>query len=423
MSTYQIHTFGCKVNTYDSGLLQKRLEAEGFHPEALVHVLNTCAVTSEASKEAVRLSRRIKAKQPFAKVVVTGCAAQVDTELFENIPSVDLVIANSHKGSLPFLIQEHLRNPAHGKVFKSRIFAKTDLEPGGGVELSHTRSFLKIQDGCDSFCSFCIIPYARGRSRSLAIADLVQRCQQLEDEGVREVVLTGVHIGDYQDPSTGLRLEDLVQALLKRTRELRFRLTSLEPIEINKRILELYQSPRMQPHFHLSLQSCESRVLGAMKRKYGEKEVRWALEEVHRSHPHAYVGLDVIAGFPSETDEEFETTYRVLSETPWTRMHVFPYSERKGTKALTLEPVPQNVRVARARRLRELSASRWKTRADSQVGALKTALVLADGNRGLSTDYWNLQLSETVPRGNWVQVRVLAVVDGQESLRADVVPH
>lgn len=434
MNKYVLHTFGCKVNVYDSGLLQKRLAQSSWEEDptpvssstekarssvpARVHILNTCAVTAEASKEALKLSRRIKSREPFSKVVVTGCAAQVDTEMFEQVPSVDLVIANSHKASLPFLIEQSLRDPSGAKVFKSKIFEKQDLEPGGGIEKLHTRSFLKIQDGCDSFCSFCIIPYARGRSRSLSVADLVQRAQELEAQGVAEVVLTGVHIGDYVDPSTGFRLEDCVQQLLKRTQKLSFRLTSLEPIELNERLFQCFENPRLQPHFHMSIQSAESRVLSAMKRKYGEAEVRWALEEIARRLPHAFVGLDVIAGFPTETEEEFETVYRVLSETPWTKLHVFPYSERKGTKALTLPPVALSVRQARARRLRELSQQRWLERARAQIGSTKTALVLSGGTRALSSDYWNLQLPSPREVGTWIHAQVQSVSFESESLVA-----
>lgn len=206
---YQVHTFGCKVNTYDAGLIQKNLNAGGFAPvvsgekNARIHVLNTCAVTAEATKEAVRYIRRLKVKDPFCTVVVTGCAAQVDTGSFENLPGADLVVANSHKSSLPDLLNRHFRGELEQKVFKSNIFKKEDLEAGGGIEKSHTRAFLKVQDGCNSFCTYCIIPYARGKSRSIGVADLVHRVNELYNDGAREVVLTGVHIGDYEDEVGG----------------------------------------------------------------------------------------------------------------------------------------------------------------------------------------------------------------------------
>lgn len=403
---FVVHTFGCKVNTYDSGLIQKNLSQNGFQARdprsdvPAVHVLNTCAVTAEATQQAVRLIRRIKSREPLATVVVTGCAAQVDTGRFENLSGADLVVANSHKGMLPELIDRHFRGQLAQKVFKSNIFRKEDLEAGGGEELSHTRSFLKIQDGCNSFCSFCIIPYARGKSRSIPVAQLVQKINELEKSGVREVVLTGVHIGDYEDETPGGRrvLEDLVEAVLGKTRISRVRLSSLEPVELSDRLLDLYGDERLCPHFHMSIQSADTAVLAEMKRKYSEREVRDSLERIATRVRNAYVGMDVIAGFPSETEEQFENTYRVLSETPWTRLHVFPYSERQGTRAAVMPQIHMGHRKERAQRLRELSLHRLQSQALRQVGESKKILVMnkyASGGQGLSRDYWNINAGLT----------------------------
>jgi len=426
---FHVHTFGCKVNTYDSGLIQKNMTGSGFQiqkyePKAIdgagpqIHVLNTCAVTAEATKEAVKVIRRIKAKDPLATVVVTGCAAQVDTGSFENLPGADLVVANSHKGLLPELLNQYFKGELKQKVFKSNIFRKEDLEMGGGEEKSHTRSFLKIQDGCNSFCTYCIIPYARGKSRSIPIFDLVTRVNDLWTQGIREVVLTGVHIGDYEDEVSGQKksLEDLIEALLSRTKMPRFRLSSLEPVEVTDRLLDLYQDSRMCPHFHMSIQSANTNVLHHMKRKYGQKEVRESLEKIQAKVPGAFVGMDVITGFPTETLEQFEDTYKILSETPWTRIHVFPYSERPGTKAAamtTLEniTVPWVERLNRAQRLRELSLHRYQSEALKQRGTLKEVLILkkkAKGADGVSQDYWPVKsLTDLLAFGREV---------GQESL-------
>ena len=250
---YNIQTFGCKVNTYDTGLIYKNLKAYKWMkpiPDS-VYILNTCAVTAEATQQAVREIRRIKSKNPFATIVVTGCAAQVDTGIFEKLPSVDLIVANSHKGMLPELIEKFFKNEIENKTIKSNIFKKDELEAGGGIEPHHSRSFLKIQDGCNSFCSFCIIPYARGKSRSIPIANLVRRIQEISESQVHEVVLTGVHIGDYVDETKteNNRLEDLVEQILKQTRVPRIRLSSLEPIEISERLIDLYKDSRLCPHF------------------------------------------------------------------------------------------------------------------------------------------------------------------------------
>ncbi|MCB0412408.1 MAG: MiaB/RimO family radical SAM methylthiotransferase, partial [Bdellovibrionales bacterium] len=320
--TFSIETFGCKVNSYDTGLLQKRLQSRGWSwskTEPNIHVLNTCAVTGEATKEALRRIRKIKARHPEALVVVTGCAAQVDTDQLSNLSAADLIIANSHKGRLEEIVDRYYKGDRQ-RVFKSNIFKKEELEAGGGVRLHHTRSFLKIQDGCDSFCTYCVIPFARGKSRSLSIKNLVQRVQALYQQGVREVVLTGVHIGDYED--VNLKLEDLIETLLKKTFMPRFRLSSLEPVELSDRLLELYQDPRMCPHFHMSIQSAQTKVLKDIKRNYGAQEVEESLEKIALRLPRAFVGMDVIVGFPGESEAEFQETHDRLASLPWTRIHV-----------------------------------------------------------------------------------------------------
>lgn len=415
---FQVHTFGCKVNTYDTGLLQKNLERSGLRLDSkdpAIHVLNTCAVTAEATKEAVRTIRKIKAHSPLSTVVVTGCAAQVDTGAFENLPGADLVIANSHKGLLPFYLDQYFKGELKEKVFKSNIFRKDDLEEGGGLEESHTRAFVKIQDGCNSFCSYCIIPYARGKSRSIPIMDLVRRINELTAQGFEEVVLTGVHVGDYEDgerPAGRGRLEDLIEALLGLTKVPRFRLTSLEPVEVSERLLEIYQDPRMCAHFHMSIQSANTEVLKGMKRNYTQKEVIESLEKIQVRVPGAFVGMDVITGFPTETEEQFEDTYKTLAETPWTRLHVFPYSERKGTKAAILPQIYPHVRKERAQRLRELSLHRYQSEALKQIGLEKWALGLKDSKnpQGVTRDYWTVLLNETPPARGEFKVRIEEVV-------------
>ncbi|MBC7419321.1 MAG: tRNA (N(6)-L-threonylcarbamoyladenosine(37)-C(2))-methylthiotransferase MtaB [Bdellovibrio sp.] len=422
---FVVHTFGCKVNTYDTGLIQKNLTSNGFTPDTnkksttAVHVLNTCAVTAEATQQAVRLIRKIKSQQPLATIVVTGCAAQVDTGAFENLPGANLVVANSHKGMLPQLLDQYFRGELKDKVFKSNIFKKEDLEIGGGEELQHTRSFLKIQDGCNSFCTFCIIPYARGKSRSIPIAQLVQKINELTKDGVKEVVLTGVHIGDYEDQSfSGLQvIEDLVETVLAKTTIPRIRLSSLEPIELSPRLLALYKNDRLCPHFHMSIQSADTEVLAQMKRKYTEAQVRDSLHSINAQVKNAYVGMDVIAGFPSETDAQFENTYQVLSETAWTRLHVFPYSERQGTRAAVLAQLPMAKRKERASRLRELSLHREQSEALKQIGTTKKALVLnklMSSNQALSRDYWTIDLGLTedthaLVKNTEVEVKITSV--------------
>lgn len=442
---FTIHTYGCKVNTYDTGLLQKRLESKGHasvaetvlaatSPPGLpdepvdakgvaskkatllgsiglgsriprVHILNTCAVTAEATREAARAVRRLKSRDPFSTVVVTGCGAQVDGETFDVMPGADLIIANSHKGFLEDLLDQHFRGTLESKVFRSNIFRKDDAEAGGGIEAGHTRAFLKIQDGCNSFCTYCVIPFARGKSRSIRVKDLVTRVRELQEQGAAEVVLTGVHIADYEDivrvagEDRKMWLRELIEAVLEQTDIPRIRLSSLEPGELTPEILALYKNPRMCPHFHMSIQSANTRILSAMRRRYDAGAIEESLAAIAREVPGAFVGMDVIAGFPGETDLEFADTFERLSRLPWSRLHVFPYSERPGTKALLLEnSVPRDTRAFRAARLRELSSARFAAQASAQIGKTKDALVLrsqsasASSSEALTRDYWPVKL-------------------------------
>jgi threonylcarbamoyladenosine tRNA methylthiotransferase MtaB len=406
--SFKIHTYGCKVNTYDSGLLQNRLSKQGFtlsKDSPRIHILNTCAVTKEATREAVKAARRLKIKDPHALVVVTGCAAQVDTEEFSHVPGVDLVVANSHKGQLEDLIRKYYAGELRERIYKSNIFKKEDLEAGGGIESEHTRAFLKIQDGCNSFCTFCVIPFARGKSRSLTIDQIVARANELHTQGHQEIVLTGVHIADYRDGEAVL--EDLVEEVLERTMVPRLRLTSLEPGEVSSRLLDLYRNSRMCPHFHMSIQSANSKVLRDMKRQYNAQAVEDSLREIAARVPGVFVGMDVIAGFPGESDEDFLDSYERLKKLPWTKLHVFPYSQRPGTFASRRSDQvhPSQVKK-RAQLLRELSDERWIEQAKEQIGTVKTGLTLRDG-RILTRDFWTLQpLENPAPFNQELQVRI-----------------
>ncbi|HPI40045.1 MAG TPA: tRNA (N(6)-L-threonylcarbamoyladenosine(37)-C(2))-methylthiotransferase MtaB [Pseudobdellovibrionaceae bacterium] len=403
-----IYTFGCKVNSYDSGLIEKWLKGDSFGVDPKnIHILNTCAVTQSATQEAVRAIRKIKAKNPLATVVVTGCAAQVDTKYFEKLPGADLVVANSHKSQLGEILRNYFKGTLKEKVIKSNIFKKEDLEIGGGENSRLTRSFLKIQDGCNSFCSYCIIPYARGKSRSVPVAQLIERIQELSSQGTREIVLTGIHIGDYQDDKlSGLdqnsknpsnyQLASLMSEILKNTSKVRFRLSSLEPLEVDEALLEVFQDSRLCPHFHMSIQSAESGVLKSMKRNYGKKEVQDSLSRIEKMLPQSFVGMDVIVGFPTESNSNFQETYATLKDLFWTKIHVFPYSEREGTRATILENlVNPSEKSQRAAVLRELSSQRYERQARNQIGKVKSALVLNKKGRGsdaLSEDYWPIQI-------------------------------
>ena len=423
----KIHTFGCKVNTYDSGLIENWLKPLTKQvPQRSIHILNTCAVTEEATTQALRLARKLRRENPSALIVATGCSAQVDSERLAEVAEIDLIVGNSHKSQLLELIRqwssagtetvtaadlspaysslnsafsalnfseknEPLRvEQVNNKVIRGNIFKKKDLEMYGGEESRHQRAFLKIQDGCNSFCSFCIIPYARGTSRSIPISELLKRVNDLQEKGYQEVVLTGVHIGDYADGDQ--RLEDLVESVLRYTNIPRLRLSSLEPSEVSDRLLSLFSSPRLCPHLHLSIQSAHTAVLADMKRSYDTQAVVQCLDKINRLLPYAFVGMDIIAGFPTEDEAAFKETFRVLENSAWTRLHVFPYSVRRGTKAALYPQLPQSMRKERASRLRELSFSRYQSWAKAQIGQIKQGLILNQPNRAISRDYWDIEI-------------------------------
>lgn len=434
--SFEIKTFGCKVNTYDAGLLHKRLQNAGFfrqHDKPMVHIVNTCAVTQEATREAMRYVRRLRAKNPLCTIVVTGCSAQVDGKLLDQMPGVDLVVANSHKGELENILIRHFKGQNTERVFRSNIFRNESLGEGGGLEDGRTRSFLKIQDGCNSFCTFCIIPYARGKSRSLSVSYLVDKVNELVFQGINEVVLTGVHIGDYLDDSGGTerKLEDLLETLLDKTNVRRLRLSSMEPIELSDRLLKMYKDERLCPHFHMSIQSAQSEVLKNMRRNYSAQDVESALERIQSFVPGAFVGMDVIVGFPGETRTHFEETYARLEKLPWTRIHVFPYSERQGTRATLMDGVvtPEERKI-RSRELRDLSLERYKEHALSQVGVIKDTLILSSKDaqaQGLSRDYWNIHLApgaSAVSASGEVRVKIIGFdhsVDNESPLIGELV--
>lgn len=397
--TYKIQTFGCKVNTYDTSLIQKNLssymkEIEPSRNEtADVYILNSCAVTFEATKEASRWARKLKSKYPQSIVVLTGCAAQVDHKFLKEQGNIDLIIGNSHKSQMSQIIENKIKGSST-QFFHSNIFKKEDLEFGAGRHSSKTRAFLKIQDGCNSFCSFCVIPFARGKSRSIPIELLIEKIQEFHNQGIQEVVLTGVHIGDYKDQSQ--RLEDLVESALKKTSIPRLRLTSLEPPELSERLFELYQHPQLCPHFHMSIQSAHTRVLQDMKRKYTAKDVENSLKKIALKCSQAFVGMDVIVGFPGETQKDFEHTFKNLSEWPWTRIHVFPYSPRPMTRAARMsESLNRSQILERSRKLRDLSNQRWIEKAKDQVGQRHKVLpfkrLSENTTLGLSRGYWNIE--------------------------------
>lgn len=381
--TYSLATMGCKANLADSQALEARLQKmggtaalEGSEPD--LFLLNSCTVTDQADKEAKQILKKAKGKLQIA----AGCLAEVSPESVQADNTV--VLRNSGKDQLETIVHSWLEkeSPAflvqgdrvawHQKILEN--FQKEQ-------ELSsaqRTRAFYKVQDGCNAFCSYCVIPLARGRSRSLPSDQVVREIQNLALQGVKEVALTAIHAADYE--CDGLDFTGLVGKVLKETSVPRIRLTSLDPKEIPDSLIDLMASqPRLCPHFHISLQAASDTVLQRMKRSYGQKEIIDRFERIQEKVPHAYIGLDLIAGFPGETEEEFEEGKNLLETLPFTRAHVFPYSVRKNTAAARMVEAGHGVSPAvihrRAKILRELSDRKFQRSLEEKVGSVGEILV------------------------------------------------
>jgi threonylcarbamoyladenosine tRNA methylthiotransferase MtaB len=419
--TVAFHTLGCKLNFSETSTLSRMLENEGFEKTAFenvadVYVINTCSVTDNADKECRQLVRRIQRKSPESLVVITGCYAQLKPKEIASIPGVDLVLGAAEK----FNIAQHLKELTKGDPTK---ISSCDIEDVSGFHSSfslhdRTRTFLKVQDGCDYNCSFCTIPMARGKSRSDLIERVVQNVQQLAANGVKEIVLTGVNLGDFgkgpglPNPSGGRAKEqkeesfyDLACALDKLEGIERYRISSIEPNLLTNAIIELVaNSNKFMPHFHIPLQSGSNRILGLMRRRYRRELYTERVKLIKTLMPHAAIGVDVIVGFPGESDEDFQQTFDFLHELDITYLHVFTYSERDNTHALTIEPVvPIPVRHERNKILRNLSY--MKTQYFNQQHAGETRKVLFEENEknGMMEGYTDNYIKVIAPyKKEWV---------------------
>src|SRR6476620_1401427 len=361
--TVAFHTLGCKLNYSETSTLSRRLENDGFEKKefdelADVYVINTCSVTENADKECRQLVRRIQRKSPESLVVVTGCYAQLKPKEIASIPGVDLVLGAAEK----FNIGNHLTELAKGDSTK---ISSCDIEEVSGFNSSYslndrTRTFLKVQDGCDYNCSFCTIPMARGKSRSDTVANVVAHAEKLAANGVKEIVLTGVNLGDFGKGPDGNKHEedffDLVKALDKVAGIERYRISSIEPNLLTNDIIGFVaNSDKFMPHFHIPLQSGSNEVLGLMRRRYKRELYAERVSLIKKLMPHCAIGVDVIVGFPGETEEDFKETFDFLHTLDISYLHVFTYSERDDTHALTIDPVvPMHIRHERNKTLRNL---------------------------------------------------------------------
>lgn len=412
------HTLGCKLNFSETSTLSRLLENDGFEKkdftdDADVYVINTCSVTENADKECRQLVRRIQRKSPESFVVITGCYAQLKPKEIAEIPGVDLVLGAAEK----FNITQHLKELHKNDTAK---ICSCDIEEVSGFNSSYslndrTRTFLKVQDGCDYNCSFCTIPLARGKSRSDTIENVVRNANELAKNGVKEIVLTGVNLGDFRSPSQtlpqgkGLRTTSqnkkeenfyrLIQKLDKVDGIKRYRISSIEPNLLTNEIIEFVaNSKKFMPHFHIPLQSSSNKILGLMRRRYRKELYAEKVSIIKQFMPHCAIGVDVIVGFPSEDEDAFNETYNFLNALDISYLHVFTYSERDNTKALEIKPVvPIRIRHERNKMLRNLSYKKLQHFTQQHSGETRKVLFEDCNKNGMMEGYTDNYIRISVP--------------------------
>ncbi len=400
-------TFGCRLNTYESEVIKREAGAAGVDDAVVV---NTCAVTAEAVRQARQAIRKLKRERPDARIVVTGCAAQTNPEDFAQMPEVNRVIGNEEK-----LDANAWRTD--DKVAVGDIMAVRDMraQPIDSID-GRARAFVQVQNGCDHRCTFCIIPFGRGNSRSLAAADVVAQVRQLNESGYREVVLTGVDITSYRDGD--LRLGALVKQILSEVPELaRLRLSSINSVEADADLFDaLANEPRLMPHLHLSLQAGDDIILKRMKRRHSRDQSVAFCDQVRRLRPDVAFGADIIAGFPTETEDMFSRSLDLVDACGLTTLHVFPFSPRPGTPAARMPQVDRAVAKERARRLREKGETALRSHLETQVGA--TRRVLAEqATLGRTEQFTPVRLAAPVSPGEIFDLTI-ADHDGRQLLAA-----
>jgi threonylcarbamoyladenosine tRNA methylthiotransferase MtaB len=404
MSGPEVITFGCRVNAYESEVIRTRATEAGLGDAV---IFNTCAVTGEAvrqSRQAIRSRRRAN---PDAKIIVTGCAAQIDPQGYADMPEVDLVLGNQEK-----LESTNYRDFGLAATERVRVNDILSVNETAGQFVDsfegRTRAFLQIQNGCDHRCTFCIIPYGRGNSRSVPMGAVIEEARRLVASGYIEIVLTGVDLTAYgrdlpATPSLGI----LVRKLLKMIPELkRLRLSSLDSVEADAELLHaIAVEERLMPHFHLSVQAGDDLILKRMKRRHGRTDTIAFCEEVRRVRPEAAFGADLIAGFPTETEAMFANTLALVGEADLTFLHVFPFSPRKGTPAARMPQVPRAVVKERAARLRAKGSEQLQNRLQDLVGSRQSVLIEEHG-RGRTACYAPARLDHITAPGQILQVRI-----------------
>ncbi len=407
-------TFGCRLNIAESEAIRAKAEAAGLRN---VVIVNTCAVTAEAERQAGQAIRRLKRENPDVKIIVTGCSSQIDPEKYAAMREVDGIVGNGEK----------LNVASYACLDKAS--AIQDMPKPGDVDLSFAvhqspdlqRAFVQVQNGCDNACTFCVIPFGRGASRSVSFETIAAQVRACVAKGYNEVVLTGVDIASYGRDLPGQpTLGYMVKHVLSRVPELqRLRLSSLDPAALDEDLWEvLSENPRLMPHLHLSVQSGDDMVLKRMKRRHSRADIFTLVDRARRARPDIVFGADFIAGFPTETEAMFANTYKLVEECGLTWLHVFPYSARKGTPAAKMPQVHGKARKERAERLRALGEAAARRHYDALQG--KTLGILVENNgMGCTPQFAKLRIDGQAPVGRIVDVRCVRDADGSTIAKFD----
>lgn len=396
----QLVTFGCRLNTYESEVMRSHAKNAGLE-DAII--FNTCAVTKEAERQARQAIRRARRENPNAKIIVTGCSAQIDPQTYAQMDEVDKIIGNDLK----------LKAETWGLAGAERLLVNDIMsvtETAGhlieGVE-GHARAFIQVQNGCDHRCTFCIIPYGRGNSRSVPIGEIAAQVRKLVESGYNEIVMTGVDVTSYGADLPGKpALGQMIRRVLALVPELpRLRLSSLDPVEIDEDLWRLIaEEPRLMPHLHMSLQAGDDMILKRMKRRHLRADAIEMCRKARDYRPDMAFGADIIAGFPTETDEMFQNTLNIVEECDLTFLHVFPYSERPGTPAAKMPPVPVPIRKERAAALRKLGDNQVDKFLKFHVKQTRQAIVEQD-NIGRTEHFAAVELDRPCQVGSLVDVQ------------------
>ena len=376
------YTLGCKVNQYETNAMIQQFQDHGyelvdFEEKADIYIINTCTVTNMSDKKSREILRRAKKQNPVSTLVAVGCYAQVGKEKLEQIPEIDLILGTNEKNNIVAYVEKYRKEKKREEVVTDVMQMREFQDFGTITYTDKNRAAIKVQDGCDRFCSYCIIPYARGRVRSRKIESVVKEAEEISKKGVKEIVITGIHIASYgKDLPGNISLIHLLEALNAVPTIQRIRLGSLEPKLMTKEFIErLVKLEKICDHFHLSLQSGCNATLARMNRRYTTEEFYEVVTMLRQAYPNVSLTTDIIVGFPGETEEEFEETYQFLQKVQFYKMHVFKYSPRSGTKAAQMkEQIDGNKKEIRSNRLLELSDKNQQEQNKKEIGKVVEVL-------------------------------------------------